>query len=216
MNTWFKKYGAYLKNEKFLAAFAFSFFLLIASLVINFFAGLYATERASSPVTDIILNNIPVFNVDLVFVYGTWVFWIFTAFICFSRLNTFPFTVKSIALFTLIRSAFITLTHIGPFPNRLPVDVSGVIGKFSLGGDLFFSGHTGLPFLLALVFWRNKKLRYIFLASSFIFGSVVLLGHLHYSIDVAAAFFITYTISHIAERLFKKDRKFFYHGLEGK
>jgi hypothetical protein len=57
------------------------------------------------------------------------------------------------------------------------------------GGDLFFSGHTGLPFLAALAFWHIPTLRIFYLASTWYFGTVVLLGHYHYSIDVLAALF---------------------------
>jgi hypothetical protein len=39
------------------------------------------------------------------------------------------------------------------------------------------------------------------------------LAHLHYSIDVLSAFFITYTISHIACVFFKKDLLLFRNGL---
>ena len=45
--------------------------------------------------------------------------------------------------------------------------------------------------------------------SAFFFGVVVLLGHLHYTIDVASAFFITYSIYHIAEWAFGKSKKMF-------
>jgi len=45
------------------------------------------------------------------------------------------------------------------------------------------------------------------LAASLIFGAAVLFGHLHYSIDVFAAFFITYAIFHIAQKFFPKDYK---------
>jgi membrane-associated phospholipid phosphatase len=74
-----------------------------------------------------------------------------------------------------------------------------------MGDDLFFSGHAGLPFLLALIFWDDVLLRTIFLGFSVLFSIVVLLGHLHYSIDVASAFFITFTIFVIAKKFFKKD-----------
>jgi membrane-associated phospholipid phosphatase len=84
-----------------------------------------------------------------------------------------------------------------------------IVGKFSFGADLFFSGHTGLPFLMALIFWKNKLLRYSFLFLSVFFGLIVLLGHIHYSIDVLSAFFITYTIWHVSEKLFPKDLQIF-------
>ena len=73
------------------------------------------------------------------------------------------------------------------------------------GNDLFFSGHVGLTFLVALLFWDTPVLRYIYLSMSIVFAVVVLLGHLHYSIDVFAAYFITYTIFVIARNIFKSD-----------
>jgi hypothetical protein len=113
-------------------------------------------------------------------------------------------------VFVLIRSVFITLTHIGAFPDHAQIDYSlNIVKLFTRGGDLFFSSHVGLPFLLALVFWKNELIRALFIIASVFFAFVVLLAHLHYSIDVASAFFITYTIFHIARTFFKKDRAVF-------
>jgi len=76
---------------------------------------------------------------------------------------------------------------------------------FFTGDDLFFSGHVGLTYLMALLLWDTPRLRYIYLAISIMFAAVVLLGHLHYSIDVFAAYFITYSIYILSTRLFKRD-----------
>jgi hypothetical protein len=203
----------YLKDKRYLMSAVASFLLLCVSLIVNYYAGTYATNRASNSVTDLILDNTRVYDLDGVFIYGTIVFWIFVGVLLIRRPDVLPFTLKSVALFTIIRAFFITLTHIGPFPTQIAVDPGVLMSKFTFGGDLFFSGHTGLPFLLALVFWQKPLLRYFFIASSIGFGTVVLLAHLHYSIDVLSAFFITYSIFHIAEFLFKRDRKLFYSGL---
>ncbi len=209
MKKWVQENKIHWKDRNFVASTIFSFVFLIISLVINFYAGTYATEKASSPVTDIILSNIRVFDVGGIFVYGSILFWTFIAIICFYRPQKIPFTVKSIALFVIIRSIFVSLTHIGPFISEPIFESMSIISKFTFGGDLFFSGHTGLPFLMALVFWEDKILRSMFVATSLLFGVVVLLAHLHYSIDVLAAFFITYSIYHIALFLFKKDHRIF-------
>jgi membrane-associated phospholipid phosphatase len=116
-----------------------------------------------------------------------------------------PFTIKASSIFVIIRSVFINLTHIAPFPTSIQIDPLSLMNKFTFGGDLFFSGHTGLPFLMAIIFWDNKYLRYLFLFTSILFGTITLMGHLHYSIDVLAAFFITYSIYHISAILFKED-----------
>jgi hypothetical protein len=83
------------------------------------------------------------------------------------------------------------------------------VNDLFFGADLFFSAHTGMPFLGALAFWKEKEIRYFSLFGSLFFAVVVLLGHLHYSIDVASAFFITYGIFHIAQYFFPKDWKLF-------
>ena len=56
--------------------------------------------------------------------------------------------------------------------------------------------------IMALIFWRDRVLRGIFLASSVVFGTVVLLAHPQYTIDVAAAFFIAHSVFRIVGRYF--------------
>jgi membrane-associated phospholipid phosphatase len=119
--------------------------------------------------------------------------------------------VKSSAIFVLMRSIFVSLTHIGIYPNTISVNTD-VFKSITSGGDLFFSGHTGFPFLMALIFWQEKKLRYFFIAMSLAFGALALLGHYHYTIDVLSAFFITFGIYHICLKIFKKDYRFFIDG----
>lgn len=201
--------SVHLKNKDFLIPFLFSFVLLCLSLVVNYYAGIYATERTSNFVTDIILSNIPVFDVDLSFIYGPLVMWAFLALILILRPHTAPFTLKTVSLFVVIRSFFVILTHLGPFPTRAYIDPANIMSVFTAGNDLFFSGHTGLPFLLALIFWDSFRLRVIFFMTSVFFGIIVLLGHFHYTIDVFAAFFITYSIYRIALRAFPKDMVWF-------
>jgi hypothetical protein len=201
------------KNKQFLFSLISSTCLLIASLCIHFYAGTYATERASNSVTDIVLSNTPVFDFDGIFIYGSILFWFFIGALLLRDPKRIPFVFKSIAIFVLIRSVFITLTHIGPFPDQAILPPDNLIRYITFGGDLFFSGYTGLPFLMALVFWKQKYIRVLCIASAIFFGIVVLLAHLHYSIDVLSAFFITYTIYSIAEFLFKRDRRLFYEGL---
>lgn len=207
-----KKYRPYLHNKEFLFSLGFGVVLFVFSLVVNYYAGIFATEAASNAVADIILSNTRAVDVHLIFIYGPILLWAFVSAICLKHPNRIPFVIKNIAVFVLIRSVFISLTHIGPFPTDIYVE-SDITKMFIFGGDLFFSGHTGLPFLMALVFWKYVNYRMLFIASAILFGVVVLLGHLHYTIDVLSAFFITYTIFHIAKVLFPKDYVLFYEGL---
>lgn len=200
-------------NKRYIAQIVSAFVLLFSGIVFNYYSDVYAAKAASNPVSDIILSHTPVYNVDFFFIYGALAFWVFFIILCLIDPKRIPFSVKTIALFIIIRSISITLTHIAPFPNQLKIDFGNkILDIFSSSSSLFFSGHTGLPFLLALVYWKDKVLRYIMLGVSIFFAVIVLLGHLHYTIDVFSAFFITYSIHALSEVFFKKDRQYFYHG----
>jgi hypothetical protein len=208
-----ESYKEYFTNRSFLISFLTGSVLLAISLVVQYLASNYATRSASDSVTDIVLSNTRVYSVDGIFVWGAIVLVLISLVLGVIHLNYMPFALKSVATFTFIRAIFISLTHISPFPSHVLISSEffrdAVFNGIFNGNDLFFSGHTGLPFLLALMVWDNKLLRYIFLGFSVTFAVVVLLGHLHYSIDVLSAFFITYTVFDICKFLFKKDWELF-------
>ena len=202
-------YRLHFKDKEFILACIFSIALLAIAMIADFLSGMYAATSASNPVTDLVLDHLPVFDVDTILVYGPVVLWLFVWVLMVMKPRRLPFTFKSVGLFLLVRSVFVILTHLAPSPDHIVITSSNLISDFSQGGDLFFSGHTGLPFLLALIFWDNVRLRTLFILTSLFFGAIVLMAHVHYSIDVLGAFFITYAICHLAQGIFKKDRKMF-------
>lgn len=202
-----EKHALHWSNKYFVYSTLIGLALFLVSLYLNNTASAYALRSASSSVNDIVLDNIPIVNVGWVVSTGALLFFIFSTVAGIIHPKKLPFLLKSAALFIVIRAAFVTLTHLGPLPHSY-IDNSDYFSSYNVGTDYFFSGHTGLPFLVALVFWDSLPLRYISFATSAAFGISVLLGHLHYSIDVFAAFFITYTIFVIAQKLFTRDYKF--------
>lgn len=195
----------FIKDKAWRESFSVALLLLAMSLVINFYAGSYADIVTSNYVTDVILSNIPVFDVDWLFVDGAFFLVFCIILVCIKYPGRAPFVVKAVSIFYVIRSLFIMLTHIAPYPTHTIIDPMSIMRIFNFDGQLFFSGHVGLPFLMALIFWDNKHLRYFFTIFSILFAAVVLMGHMHYSIDVFAAFFITYGIYHLATFFFRHD-----------
>ncbi len=206
MGEFIKKHKYLWSQEKFLGATAASLLLFAVSLIATYYGNYYASLSAGGPVSDIIIDHLPAMNMNFVFTDGAIIFLLTVlAILIFYKPSGIPFVIKTAALFIIVRAAFITLTHFGP-PNSMSyIDPGSLLYKFSSGDDLFFSGHTGLPFLMAFIFWDNKYFRYLFLAATVIAGAGVLLGHLHYSIDVFSALFISYGIFVIAKKLFAKD-----------
>ncbi len=202
------KYRMLYTNRPFMISVIESFFLFAVAVIINHVAATYATNVASNVVTDVVLDSVRVRDVTLFYLYVPIAAAIGTGFLCLIEPKRIPFLFKSVSLFILIRAVFISLTHLGippiiqAFPDRLTAE-------FNFGGDLFFSGHTGMPFLLTLVFWHHRYLRVFFFILSLVLGTAMLVGHLHYSIDVLSAFFITYAIFHIAKKIFESDFLFF-------
>lgn len=207
----------YLRHKNFwikarvLSALAGGLFLLLA-LLVQSYANNYVDFVASTPVGDILLDNLPTINVGFFVVQGVLIFTLIVAFLLLVFPKYITFALKSLALFIIVRSFFVSLTHLGVNPNQLilnPDSIGFAIYNFfySVKTDFFFSGHTGIPFLFALIFWKEKFWRYFFFTVSFIFGASMLLAHMHYSIDVFAAPFITYGIFTLAKHLFKDDFK---------
>jgi hypothetical protein len=205
MKKIFSRHKFYWSQKTFLTSALVGLVFLAVSVVANYYANIYAIEKSSSSVTDILLNILPVVDTSIIFVEGSFLFIGFVILLLIKEPKAIPFVIKSSALFVIVRSFFVILTHYGPFPDHAIMDDYNLISSFTSSADLFFSGHTGMPYLFALIFWRQKTLRWIFLGSSIVAGASVLLAHYHYSIDVASAFFITFGIYHIARRLFKKD-----------
>jgi hypothetical protein len=186
-------------------AWAHALLLLVPAFVIFDYAAAYATRVGTTSVPDLLLELIPRRDVSVLHVYAATSFWLgVVVFLC-TRPRSFPYFAKACALFLMVRAGFICLTHLGPPPNELVIP-SGAWSLAHFEGDLFFSGHVGGPFLLALSFWHVPWLRTLGLCAAAFFAVVVLVGHIHYGIDVFAAPFITFGIHRIAQRLFARDR----------
>lgn len=204
----FHRWKELLKEKAFRISLLAGIALLSLAFVINLQSVMYTEDVKVMSVGDLILDNIPM--VDLLFLY-TWgifiVLGIVVIYPIFFKPELLPFAAKTIAAFIIIRAGFISLTHLGAPENffKLP-DIYAQPGLFRIFylNDLFFSGHTGFPFLAALIFWENRLLRWFLILMSLAQGATVLFMHVHYSIDVFSAFFITYSIYIVSDKLFNK------------
>ncbi len=62
----------------------------------------------------------------------------------------------------------------------------------TLTKDLFFSGHTATLFIMYLISEKKSLIKLMMLSATIITGLMVILQHVHYSIDVFSAPFFTY------------------------
>ncbi|MFZ2187112.1 MAG: phosphatase PAP2-related protein [Candidatus Moraniibacteriota bacterium] len=212
MNAFLSRHRQYWSQKRYLHSSLVGLFLFVVSLVANRYSSFYATAQASNPVTDLLLDNLPVMRVEWIVNDVAALFGFSMLFLILWQPRRIPFILKAVALFVFIRSGFIVFTHLAPFPERIYLDPNDLFRTLTYGGDYFFSGHTGMSFLMALIYWQEKRVRYFCLAASALLSVGVILGHLHYSIDVFAAFFITYGVFVMAQRFFPYAYNVFSEG----
>lgn len=181
-----------------------SIIFLAVAIFLNYMAGEYLQTKSGVVVSDIILDNIPTINLGLIYIYGLIIILtIAILYPLFFEVRKLHVVISQLSLLIMLRSFFITLTHLGAPTNAILVHASGFWRFFDVNNAFFFSGHTAVPFLGFLIF-RKSKLGIFFLIATIIMMITVLLMHVHYSIDVFAALFITYGSFKIGEWLFKK------------
>ena len=73
MKSFIVMYKSFFADKKAVWLAVVAIILFAAGVFINFYAGRYANISQSNSVTDIILSNIRAFDVDMLFVYATFV-----------------------------------------------------------------------------------------------------------------------------------------------
>lgn len=178
--------------------------LIFLAGMLNYKSGIYSDKFSSDASSDFILDFLPVIDVSFIYVY---LFLIVMAILYIYSILKYPekcpYFLSMIALLIILRSGFIALTHLQTPEGRIYPYFPFPFDTLVFSNDLFFSGHTALPFLGFLIY-KNSKIKWLFLISSFIIAGSTLLMHQHYSIDVFAAFFITYGFYKIANKFFNK------------
>lgn len=186
--------------------------LLGAAYIVEHFANIYAFTYSVRPtsryVGDLILDNLQVVDLSFIIVECALLAIVLGTVFVLQHPRYILFSLKALALFIIIRAFFISLTHVGIYPEHVALGFGvfdGIYSYLNFQMGLFFSGHTGMPFFMALIFWEHKHARFVFLSLSFVFAIAVLLAHIHYSIDVFAAPFMAYGIFKIAKYFFPRD-----------
>lgn len=194
------------KDRTYVVSLVTGMLVFVGGFFVNYYVSLYHDNFVYASVGDVILNRLPTYNLEFLFIDGFY-FLIVLLFVypTFVRPELGPFMLKTFGLLLLLRSGFIMLTHVGPPEGFFYAGAEDVFGgplkKFIFRNDLFFSGHTAIPFLGFLLL-RGERFRWFFFASSLVMGATVLLMHVHYSIDVFSAFFIAHGIYVLSDRIF--------------
>ena len=181
-----------LSSNKKIALFVVGIAALLSSFAVNNTVSTYVDYAQGQAVGDLILDNIPIYDLNFIFFWAVLLFWAGNIIYRLIFPKEFPFILVSMSVFVMVRCFFIALTHLGP-PETLLV-VPDELSYYSFNADLFFSAHVGTPFFYALL-TNVKSVKWTAVLYSIIMVVIVLMSHGHYSIDIFASFFIAHSLS---------------------
>ena len=197
----------YYSNSTWSEAWASSFFrkkviigvLLFASILLilpTFFSKIEA--RQGIVLNDWLLKRIPSMDFSVVIFILVWSTSLLILVRCIQKPAILLMTLYFLIIITLLRIITISIIPLDP-PNGLII-LKDPITSLSYGGssvfitkDLFFSGHTANLFMFYLCL-QKKRDKLFALSTSLLVGLLVLVQHVHYSIDVIGAIVFTYLL----------------------
>lgn len=179
------------------------FFVLVVILIVFPFFFNYIELREGYTFNDPVLKLLPAANVSNIVFAIIWSMAVLTIIRCIQQPQIFIVFLWGFIFLSLSRFISILVLPLNP-PKELielkdPISNTFYGSKF-ITKDLFYSGHTATQFLMFLCL--QKKWDKVFtLLSSIAIGLLVLIQHVHYSIDVAAAPLFTFLVFIAAKKI---------------
>ena len=150
-------------------------------------------QRNGIVIPDMVLNFFPSMDVSIPIFTMLWSMTILIIVRSVQSPKLFVTVLYGFVFMELSRMMTIILFPLNPPEHLIPlVDPlsNSFYGKSFITKDLFYSGHTATMFLFFLCF-RRKTDKLLSLLCSIAVGVLVLIQHVHYTIDVIAAPFFT-------------------------
>ena len=161
-------------------------------------------EQHTGPVlNDWLLTQLPPYDVSLIIFLIIWAAGLLILIRSRRSPTIFMMFIYSYIIITLSRMLSINLFPLNPPVGLIPmVDplTNAFYGKVYITKDLFYSGHTSTIFLIFLCL-RNRWDRLVTFIGTLIVGGLLLVQHVHYTIDVLGAFVFTYPLYWIGKKI---------------
>jgi hypothetical protein len=176
--------------------------VLSFTFVFNWFFD-YIEARHGTLLNDFVLNALTPRKVSWVVFFFLYSGIIFGIYYHLTHPKTILIAFQTYAIVTLVRILTITIWPLEPPVGYLPLR-EPFVQLFTTGGriiskDLFFSGHMST--ILSLYFASHRKyIKLFLLLCSAMIGSMVLLQHVHYTIDVVFAIPATWGVYYFCRK----------------
>jgi hypothetical protein len=160
-------------------------------------------QRPGTGLNDPLLNVLPSLDVSpyiFLLIYLTVGLGIFR---CAQSPHLFLLFLWSCLFLSLARMITMSLAPLNPPVGLVPLSdpiLKPFYGPNNITKDLFFSGHTSSVFLIYLVL-RKKWEKFLALIATVSVGILLLIQHIHYTIDVVFAPLFVYIVFVLAKRV---------------
>ncbi len=173
---------------------------LIFIAIILFFPTFFATieRRNGILLDDWVLPYLPAVDVSVPTFLIIWLMTVWLLFRCVRDPSMALQFLCGIILLFCLRMIAIMLVPLDPplglIPLKDPLASIGYGGKVFIRKDLFFSGHTSVQFLIFLSL-KKRTDKILALCATVAIGVLVLIQHVHYTIDVLGALPVAYCVA---------------------
>ncbi|MEO5888881.1 MAG: phosphatase PAP2-related protein [Ferruginibacter sp.] len=178
-------------------------FTAIMLLLPYFFAIIEAREGVV--LNDWLLQKVPAYDCSVTIFIFLWSTGVLAIVRSVQQPAIFIRMIYLLIAITLVRVLTISLFPLDPPPGI--IHLRDPLTSLTYGGpqlfitkDLFFSGHTSNLLMIYLCFQKKRDKQFALIATIMV-GSLVLVQHVHYSVDVLIAVVFTYCLVKFSKRI---------------
>ncbi len=185
VSRWEQAFQERLFKRKLLIGLAF--FVTLLSVFPIFYQ--HIEKRNGFHNNDILLEYLDSYDVSIPIFIVTWFIAILVIVRAIQSPSVFMTFLYGFIILNIVRCISISLIPFNPPPGLIPINdpISNIFyGHTYVTKDLFFSGHTATQFL-AFLCLQKKRDRLYGLLATIVMGILVLIQHVHYTIDVLSA-----------------------------
>lgn len=205
LSVWGEAWQLPLFKQKLLVGLGF--FILLLNAFPIFYQ--YIEKRNGMMNHDVFLHMIPAMDVSLPIFIVTWFMAILMIIKAIKNPSVFMTFLYGFVILNIARFISISLIPFNPPHDLIPIHdpIANIFyGDTYVTKDLFFSGHTATQFLCFLCL--KKRIDRVFgLIATVLMGFLVLVQHVHYTIDVVSAPVFAYLCYWLATKVHAEEEE---------
>lgn len=199
-----KAWQLYFSRPNKKVIFIFTLGMLALTLIAFVYFLTYNEYRKGYVFNDPVLSLFQPYAISELTFFVTYFFAVYGIILSIREPYLFVGLLQAYTVMTLLRMACLYCLPLEAPSQIIPLKDTFLQAFFYSGRenlkDLFFSGHTATIFLFAFSF-RKRRTKYLFMTGAIAVGLLVVLQHVHYSIDVLAAPLFSFVAIKVQKKL---------------